>query len=387
MFMHISHLPQSKYLDSNKLAAIFSNTTNSYKFFWFGEIIKRAIQGVEVDSIRHIVEDMLISAYYMVNECKLKLGFNDKLEETVKYIYDKYRIQTNLFYKQLKIEFNNQSVYDDIIVAGSIDLLKNYVPFCLLSPFVGRTKIEKRFSRSNINLFNETYENQKKNDGITIPYRFGIISGIDTEIMLDNNFIDYVENNYGILNDFAKYNLVEYLQKKNPSVPGIINKLEPAVARDLKKVIDFYKDVVTYDNSKIYDIYTGKELKDIVKDKELSIDHFIPWSYVAHDEIWNLTPTIKSINSSKGNRLPNWNKYFGKLINQKIVLHKVIWQNENVHNSFNKIQDIYLNIDEIKNAYNNPNISMYEFKNCMYNYMKPIYEVAERSGFAAGWSV
>ena len=387
MFMHISHLPQSKYLDSNKLAAIFSNTTNSYKFFWFGEIIKRAIQGVEVDSIRHIVEDMLISAYYMVNECKLKLGFNDKLEETVKYIYDKYRIQTNLFYKQLKIEFNNQSVYDDIIVAGSIDLLKNYVPFCLLSPFVGRTKIEKRFSRSNINLFNETYENQKKNDGITIPYRFGIISGIDTEIMLDSNFIDYVENNYGILNDFAKYNLVEYLQKKNPSVPGIINKLEPAVARDLKKVIDFYKDVVTYDNSKIYDIYTGKELKDIVKDKELSIDHFIPWSYVAHDEIWNLTPTIKSINSSKGNQLPNWNKYFGKLINQKIVLHKVIWQNENVHNSFNKIQDIYLNIDEIKNAYNNPNISMYEFKNCMYNYMKPIYEVAERSGFAAGWSV
>lgn len=385
--MNTSHLPQSKFLDSNKLGAIFSNTTNSYKFFWFGEIIKRAVQGVEFDSIKHIVEDMIISAYYMVNECRLKLGFNDKLEETVKYIYDKYKVQTNLSYNQLKTEFNDKNVYNDILVMGSIDLLKNYVPFCLLSPFVDKTKMEKRFSRLNINSFNTAYEEQKKNNGTTIPYKFGDIRGIDTEIILDNNFIDYVESNYGILNDFAKYNLVEYLQKKNPSVPGIINKLEPVVARDLKRVIDFYKDVATYDNSKIYDIYTGKELKTIVKDKELSIDHFIPWSYVAHDEIWNLTPTIKSINSSKGNHLPSWDKYFEKLIDQKLAFHKVIWQNENVHKSFNKIQDIYLNVDEIKNAYNNPNILKNEFRTCMYNYMKPVYEVAERSGFVAGWSV
>ena len=142
---------------------------------------------------------------------------------------------------------------------------------------------------------------------------------------------------------------------------------------------------MTYDGSRIYDIYTGKEIETIIKDKELSIDHFIPWSYVAHDELWNLTPTSKSINSSKSNNLPDWNIYFDKLIDQKMILHNLIWQNQKVHDSFNKIQDIYLNVDEIKNAYNNPNISKNEFKTCMYENMKPIYAVAERSGFISGW--
>ncbi|MBE5919975.1 MAG: hypothetical protein E7272_09045 [Pseudobutyrivibrio ruminis] len=33
----------------------------------------------------------------------------------------------------------------------------------------------------------------------------------------------------------------------------------------------------------------GLSSRIIVKD--ISIDHFVPWSYVAHDEMWNLNPT------------------------------------------------------------------------------------------------
>ena len=385
--MNTSHLPQSKYFDTNKLGAIFNHTTNSYKFFWFGEIIKRAVQGVEVDSIRSIIEDMIVSAYYMVNECKLKLGFNDKLEETAEYIYKKYKINSNMSHNKLKTEFYNNNVYNDLFVTFKIDSLKKYVPFCLLSPFVDFTNEQKQFSQKNINMLNEIYELHRKSNNGNLIYRFGIYNRIDTEIIIDEDFIDYVEINYGILNDFAKYNLVAYLQKKNPSVPGIIYKLEPALTRDLNDIRQFYKDVVKF--SDIADIYTGKYVKTIIDEEELSIDHFIPWSFVAHDEIWNLTPTSKSINSSKGNNLPNWDKYFDKLIDQKMVIHKAIWKNEKVHNSFNdnKIQDKYINVDDIKSIYNNPNISKDNFRNCMYNYMKPIYDVAERSGFQSGWYI
>ena len=45
----------------------------------------------------------------------------------------------------------------------------------------------------------------------------------------------------------------------------------------------------------VYEIY-GKKPLDA---KNISIDHFVPWSYVAHDELWNLTPTTRSINSTK----------------------------------------------------------------------------------------
>ena len=46
-------------------------------------------------------------------------------------------------------------------------------------------------------------------------------------------------------------------------------------------------------------IYGDGELTD----KDISIDHFVPWSYVANDEIWNLHPTTRSINSAKSNNL------------------------------------------------------------------------------------
>ena len=57
------------------------------------------------------------------------------------------------------------------------------------------------------------------------------------------------------------------------------------------------------------DIYGKIDLKDV----SISVDHFIPWQYVAHDELWNLHPTTQSINSSKNNSLPTWELYFEKL--------------------------------------------------------------------------
>ena len=54
---------------------------------------------------------------------------------------------------------------------------------------------------------------------------------------------------------------------------------------------------------------------EILTEKDISIDHFVPWSYVAHDELWNLCPTAKEVNSSKNNSLPNWDKYFKELAN------------------------------------------------------------------------
>ena len=43
------------------------------------------------------------------------------------------------------------------------------------------------------------------------------------------------------------------------------------------------------------------------------LDHFIPWSFVSHDLIWNLLPANGSINSSKSDKLPNLDKYLPRL--------------------------------------------------------------------------
>lgn len=34
------------------------------------------------------------------------------------------------------------------------------------------------------------------------------------------------------------------------------------------------------------------------------VDHFIPWSFVMNDELWNLMPMDSTLNSSKSNKFP-----------------------------------------------------------------------------------
>ena len=40
-----------------------------------------------------------------------------------------------------------------------------------------------------------------------------------------------------------------------------------------------------------------------IPEKELSIDHIIPWSYMYSDDLWNLVYVNKSVNSSMSNRV------------------------------------------------------------------------------------
>lgn len=42
---------------------------------------------------------------------------------------------------------------------------------------------------------------------------------------------------------------------------------------------------------------------NIIIDKELSVDHVIPWSYMYSDDIWNLVYCHKHENSSKSNNI------------------------------------------------------------------------------------
>jgi hypothetical protein len=39
----------------------------------------------------------------------------------------------------------------------------------------------------------------------------------------------------------------------------------------------------------------------------------LPWSFVAHDQLWNLTPTSPEVNSSKSDNLPA-NTYFDRFV-------------------------------------------------------------------------
>ena len=263
--------------------------------------------------------------------------------------------------------------------------MKTFVPFCLLSPFVSIGNDAKKYSPKNIKIFNDLYEKSKKDSKDLLPYRFGDANGIKTEIILDEYFTDYIVNESKIIYDFCTYNLIDYLQRRNPNVPGIINKLLPQLDRTIDSNIKrFYQYVIDVDESDMKDIYSNVSLKDVEKNNDLSIDHFVPWTYVANNEIWNLTPTSNSVNSSKSNTLPKWDVYFDRFVNQKWNIYNIIKNNDKIQYQFDKIKNKYVNVSEIMNLYTS-SIREDIFKNCYEKHMRTIYDAAERKGFKTGW--
>lgn len=174
---------------------------------------------------------------------------------------------------------------------------------------------------------------------------------------------------------WLSYQMITYLQRRNPSVPGIADKLYPPQERNLAKVQKYWKLIMEL--QPIKEIYGGNELTG----KEVSIDHFVPWSYVAHDELWNLHPTTKGINSSKSNHLPDWDIYFPLFSRLEYLSYQMIWKYDMVHKEFETCAREHVNNPEIRNRMYREGLSSEEFCGQLQDILLPVYQSARNCGF------
>lgn len=63
---------------------------------------------------------------------------------------------------------------------------------------------------------------------------------------------------------------------------------------------------------------------DPVQMGHYDVDHFIPWSFVMNDKLWNLMPIDSSLNSSKNNKLPKWEPFFGRFARNQFIMYEMI---------------------------------------------------------------
>ena len=116
-----------------------------------------------------------------------------------------------------------------------------------------------------------------------------------------------------VVQAFAEHHLTLYLQARNPNVPGVVNKLRAPSARQLTAAHKFWRLArIEFGKSgrreRFQDIYSERLLGDA-----FTIDHFLPWSFVAHDQLWNLAPVEGTTNSSKNDILPDLDLYLPRL--------------------------------------------------------------------------
>lgn len=207
-------------------------------------------------------------------------------------------------------------------------------------------------------------------------YYFMDFQKLDTRVEVNDEWAEYLIRNKEILKDWVNYNLIGYLQDRNPSVPGIADKLAKPKKRNLTKVTDYWNLLIELDPS-IRDIY-GKI--NLSKEK-ISIDHFVPWQFVAHDELWNLSPTTKTINSSKGNKLPRWEEYYEPLALLEYKAYRICDDNPVAKVKFEECAKYHINNMDVRNSLYAEGLDDGQFPERLGNILKPVYESAKLCGF------
>lgn len=287
-------IPQSDILTTNRLGKIFSNTVATYKYFWFVSILQihAKTDNPKID-VWEIVIRMVANAWYPIHYFRLSFGKSDSLFDIVMELQ---RIT------QIPIDANAETIIiglterlQDKQIRKLLNTLTLNVPYRFLRPWID-TSDDKEMVRRSQTLENGCLYSLHKETG-------------EFYIIFNHDWDQYLHSHYNILVDFAYWNLTLFLQTRNPNVPAIPNKLiRPEVRNSLTKQHNYW-DMVMNIGGPIHCIYTGKELHP----QDYDLDHFIPWSFVSHDLLWNLIPSDGSINSSKSNKLPELDYYLPKL--------------------------------------------------------------------------
>jgi hypothetical protein len=356
-------LPYTNKLPIEKLSICFRDTTNAYKFYWFLSILDYLLERKNSKiPLKEIALRMIANAWYPLDYFKLSFGKQDGFKKIALTISNKMKIDNlpnspSLFIQlHQKIQANEiDNIYKDVYK------LLRWVPFRFIRPFFKSELIGLRDSQVNKRI--KELANSSKKESLC-PYYFG-----ENEIIIRNDWNDYFQSNQVILRDFIKWNLVKYLQKNNPNVIGLSEKLEKPIERDMKQAKLFWKIYLNQKQTKC--IYSNV----ILNSKSFSLDHFLPWTFVAHDQVWNLIPTTKTANSAKSNRLPSLELYLNKFSILQFDAFKFHYSNSN-HQLLEDYSSLIGLSNEVLNNYKTP-----EFKMQLKQKIVPMFETAKNLGF------
>ena len=121
--------------------------------------------------------------------------------------------------------------------------------------------------------------------------------------------------------------------------------------------------------------------EELINAEKYDLDHFIPWSFVMNDELWNLMPMDSSWNSKKSNKLPKWDGFFNRFAGNQFVLYELLFKKPGIHKLYeacyrDNLHSIWAN----QELYRKGN-SKEEFRVILEKNMRPVYDSARRQGY------
>ena len=340
----IMQLPEDHKVDVALLSSCFRSTSATYKFYWFLSIIECVELGQEEINKREIFARMMANAWYTINYFQVSFGAQDKIQETI------IRLQKA---ESIPLDENKETVVKRLLEAESgqsqrqLFHFDKQVPHYFLSPWIG--------SKGSKKVLSEISQHGKNNP----PYAL-----YDNTILMQPDWVDYIKRNAGILKDFCYWNLTLFLQKRNPNIPDIPNKLRrPEKRGSLNGHKKYFWDIVINELDSVQCIYSGNKM---IKG-EYVIEHFIPFQFVAHDQMWNLIPADPTFNMSKSAKLPPLESYFDNFYDLQKEALKII----TALTPKNKFLEDYYTV------FKKTDISKDQYRDCI----EPLLTIAHNNGF------
>ena len=260
---------------------------------------------------------------------------------------------------------------DKLIHEEKSQIAKN-VPYRLLSPFIGIGGNDPLWDKKTDLI---RYINSELNGKAF--YTIGSERGLNKQVRINPVWKDFISANMVAIRGWIQTKKIDYLQARNPGVPGIVYKLkkENEKQRKLQNARKLWCAVL--DLTEVKDLYSGT----ILNSDRFVIDHFIPWSYIANDELWNLIPTDGGQNSSKNNKLPAWKEYFPGFAHNQFILNQTVYR-------YTKIRDLFddCSRDNLNDLWSTTQLYLRErdekrFRKTLEEKLKPIYDSAFYQGF------
>ena len=363
-------LPPSSEIAVDRLAGCFHQVTNSYKFFWFLALLDHVrLERTSTIPISHLLAQMVAIVWYPSNYYRLYFGKQDQLRNVTERLLKATGLPVDSKTARVR-EAALERVEQRSAVGKELIKLGDYVPYRFLRPFVeeeARGLPDQTVNVAVIRAAARRFEEQPEN----VPYRFVGVHSLE----LSPRWVEYLRTHNEILRGFCLWHLTKYLQGHNPNVANIPGNLFPPGLRDLK-VAKRYWELVFKQKGSLPCIYSGQWMTGAT----FSLDHFLPWRFVAHDLLWNLIPAPKEVNSAKSDSLPDISLYFDPFARMQYDGVQSIVEVKKPTLLEDYILLLHLeDIDRLRG------LSFEDFRRDLQEVVLPQIQIARNMGFRANW--
>lgn len=294
------------------------NPSYCYKFYWLEAIVDLISRGITETTFDELINEMIANAWYSVREFHIHLS-GVQADGLVRDGLERAVLQL----AELSNLPANTSRVEIMNAIGEYDAELRQAKEQLTNMVPYRalagffSKSSEKADWGSVRRLTE-YIRRINQTVVVLPYTLGESSRLKKEVYFHPEWIKMIQNNTVSILGWIQYEKVRWLQNNNPEVPGLVYKLAPMGA---------------------------------------------------------------SVNSSKSNRLPQWDPFFVMFAENQYLMYRLIHERPGLHRRFEACyRDNLHSIWAMRELYREGN-SRDRFCGILQENMKPVYDSARRQGY------